>query len=103
MSTDDETLARFFGSVFHQDWCVDFDSSDAVVAQFFRDHPDKKELVAIVRALRKLLAIDADEETMLARLVELDCELYPPGLGLTARAWLSDVAEKFDREITRRS
>jgi hypothetical protein len=103
MSTDDEILARFFGSVFHQDWSVNFDSSEAVVAQFFRDHVDKKELVAIVRALRKLLAFDANEETMLVRLVELDCELYPPGLGLTARAWLTDVAEKLDREIARRS
>lgn len=103
MSTDDEILESFFGSVFHQDWCDDFDSSDAVVAQFFRDHPDEKELAAIVRALRKLIATDTDEKTMLARLYELGCYLYPPGLGLTARAWLTDVAERFDRELSRRS
>jgi hypothetical protein len=103
MSDDREALKNFMGGYFHEDWSDVDTSPEAAVQHYFRDQGSTEELSSVLRALRELIEGDAGDEALSDRLFdEYGCNFYPPGAGLSTRAWVRTLADDFEREIKAR-
>jgi hypothetical protein len=103
MNNDQEALKNFMAAYFNQDWPDIDGSSEAVVLHYFRDQDSIEELSWVLRALRELIEGDDGDEALSNRLLnEFGCYFYPPGAGLSTRAWLQTLADDFEREIKAR-
>jgi hypothetical protein len=89
---DAPALRQLLTSYYHEDWTMDRRNYAEVVREFVESEP--RELVsAATSELRVLLAKPVAEQALEDGLGEVGCYFYAPGAGLTARAWLTDVAE----------
>jgi uncharacterized membrane protein len=79
---------------FHQDWTLDGKTALEVLQSFRDDEPEP-----VVRQARQeaadLLAKNLDEAALENELERRGLQYYPPGDGLTHRAWLEQVVETF--------
>ena len=88
---DTPALRQLLTSYYHEDWTMDRRNYAEVVREFVESEP--RELVsAATSELRALLAKPLEDQTLEDGLNDVGCYFYSPGAGLTARAWLSDVA-----------
>lgn len=95
MTNDESSLKEFLCAYFHEDWIVDAASTDEVVEQYFRDQPRLEELAHIARALDGLLANEASDELLSAKLFkEFGCYFDPLGVGQSTRLWLESLAQR---------
>ena len=93
MSLFDDTpaLQQLLTSYYHEDWTMDRRNYAEVVREFVDSEP--RELVSAAAAeARLLLAKPLPDQALEDGLREVGCYFYSPGAGLTARAWLSEVA-----------
>ena len=85
-------LWMLFGAYFHQDWDLDDDTPDAVLRRYLQDVPGSSASAAcgeLDNLIRRWPA-EADLEEIHRR---LGSNLWPPGVGFTAREWFVYVGE----------
>ncbi len=87
---DFPTLDNFLAAYFHQDWTLDHDTPEAVVADYVRG--ESEATVAQLRGeLDRLLAADPQEAGLAALLRASGCEYDPARDGIGYRDWLQAV------------
>lgn len=97
-------LRQFFGAYFHQDWDIDAEDADGVVALYVSDdrHTDE-QLRAIARQIDEYLENEGSQENISQGLFEkLGCEYLPASSGSNAGEWLTHVANLLRRAIESR-
>jgi hypothetical protein len=81
----------FFGSYFHQDWTVEHDTPDQVIADFLQTS-DAETLLSINKELRALLKQNKEELVLREYLLkELSCYYCYWNEWESGRAWLMHV------------
>jgi hypothetical protein len=85
-----EPLEQFLGGYFHQDWAVDYDSEDAVIAAF-RDDVGPEGVAEVIASIDALLATPDSDEALKTRLLGMGLASTPSGADGTARGWLREV------------
>jgi len=89
---DTPALQQLLTAYFHEDWTMDRRNYAEVVRNFADSEP--RELVSAARAeARELLAKPLSDEALEVGLTEVGCYFYLPSAALTARDWLSNVAD----------
>lgn len=88
--SDYPALENFLAAYFHQDWAMEHDTPEAVVAHY-RDAEPAAQVDATRAELAQLLGEDLDEAQLAARARALGCEFDPGRDGRTWRAWLGAV------------
>ncbi len=92
--SDFHALENFLSAYFHQDWRVEHDTPDAVIASFIAGEDDRQ--VAEVRAdLARLGSMELDEAALADRLRTLGSEYDPTREGGSWRAWLAALRAGF--------
>jgi hypothetical protein len=91
--TDDfDELSNFLQCYFHQDWSVDSETADDVVALFLVGNRSAKELRTIADQIRQFVDMHGDDITIeRALFTELGCYYMPSGDNRSATAWLEVV------------
>ena len=94
MSLFDDTpaLRQLLTSYYHEDWTMDRRNYAEVVHEFIDSEPRELVLAATAEA-RSLLVRPLPDQALEDGLSEIGCYFYAPGADLTARAWLSEVAD----------
>lgn len=87
--SDNAELENFFGAYFHQDWMMEHDTSDDVVAYYMQSEADA--VPAVLQQLDRLLTSTDDEVELTKRVQALGCEYDPRGDGASYRQWLESV------------
>jgi hypothetical protein len=93
------TLGRLFACYLHQDWATEFDSAADAVSAFIAREPAAARTAAH-KEIGHLLAHESEEAGLLAEMEKLHCYYWPAGDGLTARAWLTQVAAQLSEQKT---
>ena len=90
-------LFEFFAAYFHEDWTLDDQGPDDVIARFKSD--SSPAVVAECRAeIVNLLSLNLDETALAAVLFrELGCYYRPVADSLSGSSWLLHVRERLDR------
>ena len=92
--TNDQ-LVQFFSGYFHEDWDLDADTPEAVVAMYVDAAPASTQPLA--KAIRRLLATPSTDKELSDHLfTDLGCYYDPEADGLTTRAWLLSVAQQLE-------
>lgn len=86
-------LRQLFGSYFHEDWAVEFESADVALAAFLKGASATTQARA-KKDLAKLLASELDEAELKQRLEKFGCAFDPKRQYGTARKWLERVAQR---------
>ncbi|MET0327375.1 MAG: contact-dependent growth inhibition system immunity protein [Luteimonas sp.] len=87
------TLENFFAAYFHQDWAMEHDSADAVVA-YYRDSEARDQVSRAQAEAEALLGEPLDESALGARIAALGSEYDPTRDGATWRGWLQRLASE---------
>lgn len=95
MTTGDfAELKSFFSGYFHEDWEMDASEPDEVVSQFLSSEPGPNEIDRIIDQIGRYLASRKDDAAAEGDLLEvLGCYYLPSADGMSARNWLSHVAD----------
>lgn len=92
-----ETLRQFFG-YFHEDWTLDAQDANEVLASFLQEGRESSELKQLSQLIIKYArSKPTDEELEMALFKELGCYYPPSSDGLSAHRWLLDIAERFSK------
>ncbi len=89
---DMSDLENFFSAYFHQDWSIDHDTAEAVVA-YYRESESEQTVAGAREQLSALLAQDLDEDELAEKVQSLGCEYDPTGDGGSYRDWLTGLAQ----------
>lgn len=91
--------AQLFGCYFHQDWTDEF-NTDAEALAAIAKHEPKTQLAKAIREIDALLASSPDEQELRTIVIEqMGCFFEPSVIGMTYRAWLSQVAQRLNEHI----
>ncbi|QEE27995.1 hypothetical protein FTW19_08300 [Terriglobus albidus] len=92
-------LRNFFAAYFHEDWRCNADTTEAVVDDYARGGtPEELRLVAnAIRSYAARFSNDRDLEKGLDK--DLGCYYVPSGTGLSAKAWMEGIANRFSQDI----
>ncbi len=82
-------LFQLLGGYLHQDFGSDTGTADEALRQAVVDTPDEGR-AAVAAQIDSLLAAHRDERSLAIAVNQL-CDYYPPGDGLSYRAWLGEV------------
>lgn len=85
--SDFPTLDNFLAAYFHQDWVLDHDTPEAVVADYVRGESEAT-VVQLRDELDRLLAGNPQEAELAALLRACGCEYDPSRDGIGYRDWL---------------
>ncbi len=83
-----EALAQFFGGYFHQDFMLDHESWEGVVAQFRAD-ASVEEIRRVQAQLDLLIDRQLEEDVLSETLLDLGCHLLPTSFTFTE--WLQQL------------
>ncbi|MCD9006247.1 hypothetical protein LDO31_08365 [Luteimonas sp. XNQY3] len=86
------TLENFFAAYFHQDWAMEHDTPDAVVA-CYRDGESPEQVSRARAEAEALLGEGLDEDALGERIAALGSEYDPTRDGATWRGWLQRLAQ----------
>jgi hypothetical protein len=91
-------LRNFFSCYFHEDWPCEAESPEAVVAGYLRTATarDVRSLGQAIREYSRRFAFEKDLEERL--FTDLGCYYRPSAQGISAKAWLEDIADRLLRE-----
>lgn len=90
-----QQLQQFFTGYFHEDWDLDVDEPDAVVALYREENPHTS--ASIAQAIRLLLVESLPEQELSDFLLnDLGCYYDPGADGLTVRNWLFSIARSLE-------
>jgi hypothetical protein len=94
MTIFDETpaLRQLLTTYFHEDWTMDRRNYRELVTDFAAGEP-REIVVAAAVETRALLARPVSNEALEASLGDVGCYFYLPSASVTAREWLSNVAD----------
>lgn len=82
-------LHQFLGGYFHQDWTLDYSSSEAVLHSFIDDSsPDERALIAA--QLREVMALP--DSQLADAVLDLGAYYDPTPDGRTMREWLQEMS-----------
>jgi hypothetical protein len=88
-------LQQLLTAYFHEDWTMDRRTFAEIVRDFAMVESRDVVLAATSEA-RALLARPITDEMLEAGLSDVGCSFYAPTAGLTARDWLSNVADMLE-------
>src|SRR5215831_10898718 len=92
MRTDESAVKDFFASYFHEDWRLDAESPDEVIAAYFQEHGSVDDLEAFRRGLTHFLHTVQDDAVLSDRLHRaFGCYFDPQASGTSTREWLERV------------
>jgi hypothetical protein len=92
-SASDESLMNFFSCYFQEDWNLEANSPDEIVAGFART-AEPHEVQALSAAIANLSCQFASEKELEKRLFDyFGCYYCPSADGRSTRAWLLHVAD----------
>ena len=96
--TQQSLLRNFFSGYFHEDWPREAESPAAAVAGYLRTATpsDARLLSQAIRTYSKEFASDRALEQEL--FTDLGCYYRPSEQGISAKAWLEDVADQLLQE-----
>ncbi|WP_133000461.1 contact-dependent growth inhibition system immunity protein [Luteimonas arsenica] len=94
--SDTPALENFLSAYFHQDWAMEHDTADGVVAAYLDSEADA-EIVAVRDDLARIAAEGLDEATLGARLQGLGSEYDPTRDGGSWQGWLAALQAAFAR------
>lgn len=89
-------LGQFFGGYLHEDWPVEYPGAWAAV-QAYVSETTLESRAAAKEELSTLLYNSDSEEQLRAAVERVLLSYYPPGDGMTYRAWLEKV-ERYLRD-----
>jgi len=90
-------LSEFFGAYFHQDWMLDSDDPDTIIAGYLRTVSEQVRR-RVAAAIREYAARYCDDKELEERLFsDLGCEYLPSADGQSARSWLAHVVGQLDK------
>jgi hypothetical protein len=92
--SDFPALENFLSAYFHQDWRVEHDTPDAVVA-YFIDGEDDEQIAEVRADLARLASLQLDEAALADRLRALGSEYDPTRDGASWRDWLATLRARF--------
>lgn len=99
MAGDVAELKSFFSGYFHEDWELDASEPDDVISQFLRSGASANEVDRIVAQIGSYVAAREDEAAIERGLLEeLGCYYLPGADGMSAREWLTHVAELLSKK-----
>lgn len=92
-----EALRNFMSAYFHQDWMLNDETPDEVVSRFLAmQQPTRGELQALIAQIDAFISAHPDDTTIEQALEPvLGCYYLPSADQRPARAWLSEVRERF--------
>ena len=96
-------LKNFFGAYFHEDWSLEAENFDGIVANYanISKSEDLRSLSKTIMEYSNMFTIDSELKKNL--FTELGCYYSPSGDGLSAKAWLERVAKQlFDSSVISR-
>lgn len=91
-SSERMALKQFFSSYFHQDWRYDAQTTTEVVYEYKRA-ASPPEIRRLREAIMKHLEQEDEKTLELSLESELGCYYLPSADGISAHAWLEQVAE----------
>ena len=84
-------LTEFFSTYFHEDFLLDADNPDAVIARY-SNITNAEERRALSSAIQNFSAkVSSDEELEDKLFREYGCYYRPSGEGVSARKWLKKI------------
>ncbi|MBA5982702.1 hypothetical protein HXW87_12540 [Pseudomonas sp. Y5-11] len=91
MNQEFPELHDFFGAYFHQDWLIEYDTPDKVIADFLQTS-DPEIILLVCEELQSLLSQDKDEVTIRDYLLrDLSCYYCYWNKWTSGQEWLSHV------------
>jgi len=96
--TPQSLLRSFFSGYFHEDWPCEAESPQAVVAGYLRTATpsDVRSLSQAIREYSNEFASDKELEGKL--FTDMGCYYRPSEQGISAKAWLENVANQLLQE-----
>jgi hypothetical protein len=92
-----EALRQFFGGYFHQDWHCDCRTPDEVLDRYSKAASDVEACSLGKAILEYGRSFDTDEELERKLFSDFGCYFMPSGLGMSAIAWLEQIANRLSR------
>jgi len=89
-SVEFPTLEQFFSGYFHQDWCDEFESPDAVLSAY-RSGESRETQLAAKAELDSLKRQNPDETSLAHSIQRLGCYYDPISDGLTYHEWITSL------------
>ena len=97
------TIQNFFGAYFHEDWHDEDPDEDAVVRRYMHG-ATTEEIRDLIEDIEQYMKDHPDDDELLRLLFDdLACYYLPTADGLTARQWMTHVADLLRQEADRRS
>lgn len=85
-------LRHFFGSYFHQDWDIDYGSTEEVVDAFVRREP-QEAIDGAKKELREIIDDSCTEAEIEKILLDFGCEYYVDKSHSQPSIWIKQVLE----------
>lgn len=92
--SDTPALENFLSGYFHQDWTMEHDTADGVVAAYLGGEADE-QIVAVRDDLARIASEGLDEAALGARLRSLGSEYDPTVDGGSWQDWLAALQAAF--------
>jgi len=93
-----QLLWNFFGAYFHQDWDLDAEDEDEVVAQYAKT-ATREEREMLSNAIAKYSQSQISDKELEDDLCgDLGCESRPSNVGIPVRDWLQHIAAQLLKE-----
>ncbi|MEF3082299.1 contact-dependent growth inhibition system immunity protein [Luteimonas sp. SMYT11W] len=93
------TLENFFAAYFHQDWAMEHDTPEAVIA-YYRGSEAPEQVSRARAEAEALLGEGLDEDALGQRIAALGSEYDPTRDGATWRGWLQRLAQDLGADRT---
>jgi len=92
-------LENFFAAYFHQDWAMEHDTPEAVIA-YYRGSEAPEQVSRARAEAEALLGEGLDEDALGHRIAALGSEYDPTRDGATWRGWLQRLAQDLGADRT---
>jgi hypothetical protein len=85
-----QALGQLLAAYFHQDWCLESPSWEAVVGAYVEGEPKELREQALEQ-LDTLIALPLSEAELARRCLDLGCYFEPSAVDMSYRSWLGEV------------
>ncbi len=92
--TERELLRNFFGSYFHEDWSSEAQSPEAVIAKYIKTVTSEQMRLLSSAILNYSDRFQSDGELENSLYRDLGSYYAPSGAGISAKAWLKEIAHR---------